>query len=507
MFIRQKRNKSGSISVQIISKTSGRYKVVESIGSAKSDQTLSLLMLKARSILKQLAGNLELFTDEEESNYEHIFSSLSNNQIQVIGPELIYGRLFDKIGYNRISDQLFRHLVITRLYNPGSKLKTIDYLRNYLGEERQIQELYRFLDKLNDSFKQEVEDITFAYTKRILKGKVGVVFYDMTTLYFEASDEDDLRKTGFSKDGKHHCPQIFLGLLVGYGGNPIGYDLFEGNIFEGHTLIPVLEKFEHRFGLSKPIVIADSGLLSKKNIDILSENNYEYILGGRPKNESKTIQTEILELSLKNGQIGVIQKRESQRIIVSLSEKRAYKDLQNRQRGLRKLEKKIQSGKLTKSSINNRGYNKYLRMEGDVNIEVDYDKFNDDAKWDGIKTFVTNSKLKPDEIIENYRQLWFIERAFRMNKTDLRIRPIYHRLRNRIEAHICISFTAYTIMLELERILKANNSEITLNRAGELTKRMYQINVILPSSGKSRQYPLAMDIEQDELYLMVLENS
>lgn len=507
MFIRQKRNKSGSISVQIISKSSGRYKVVESIGSGKSEQELSLLMLKARSVLKQLEGNLELFTDEEESNYEHILSSISNNQIQVIGPELIYGRLFDKIGYNRIEDKLFRHLVITRLYNPGSKLKTIDYLSNYLGENHQIQEIYRFLDKLSDRFKQEVEDITFAYTKGILGGKVGVVFYDMTTLYFESSDEDDLRKTGFSKDGKHQCPQIFLGLLVGYGGNPIGYDLFEGNIFEGHTLIPVLEKFQHRFGLDKPIVVADSGLLSKKNIDLLSENNYEYILGGRPKNESKEIQAQILELSLQNGQSAVIQRTESQRIIVSLSQKRAYKDLQNRLRGLRKLEKKIVSGKLTKSNINNRGYNKYLRMEGEVKIELDYDKINEDTRWDGIKTFVTNSKLKPDEIINNYRQLWFIERAFRMNKTDLRIRPIYHRLRHRIEAHICISFTAYTIMLELERILKANKSAITISKAAELTKRMYQINVMLPSSGKSRQYPLAMDEQQRELYLMVLKKT
>ncbi|MDH6353868.1 transposase [Dysgonomonas sp. PH5-45] len=329
----------------------------------------------------------------------------------------------------------------------------------------------------------------------------------MTTLYFESSDEDDLRKTGFSKYGKHQCPQIFLGLLVGYGGNPIGYDLFEGNIFEGHTLIPVLEKFQHRFELNKPIVIADSGLLSKKNIDLLSENNYEYILGGRPKNESKEIQAQILKLSLQNGQSAVIQRTESQRIIVSLSQKRAYKDLQNRLRGLRKLEKKIVSGKLTKSNINNRGYNKYLRMEGEVKIELDYDKFNEDARWDGIKTFVTNSKLKPDEIINNYRQLWFIERAFRMNKTDLRIRPIYHRLRHRIEAHICISFTAYTIMLELERILKANKSTITLSKAAELTKRIYQINVMLPSSGKTRQYPLTMDEQQRELYLMVLKKT
>src|SRR3989339_633682 len=94
------------------------------------------------------------------------------------------------------------------------------------------------------------------------------------------------------------------------------------------------------------------------------------------------------------------------------------------------------------SNINNKGYNKYLRLNGDVTIEIDYDKYNKDKVWDGLKGYITNTKLSETEVMENYNNLWFIERAFRMSKTDLRIRPIYHRLRNRIEAHICISFTA-----------------------------------------------------------------
>ena len=98
------------------------------------------------------------------------------------------------------------------------------------------------MDKLNNNLKDKVEQITYRHTLELLNNKISVVFYDMTTLYFEASDEDDLRKTGFSKDGKHQKPQIFLGLLVGLGGYAIGYDIFEGNIFEGHTLIPTLEK-------------------------------------------------------------------------------------------------------------------------------------------------------------------------------------------------------------------------------------------------------------------------
>jgi transposase len=139
-------------------------------------------------------------------------------------------------------------------------------------------------------------------------GKIDVIFYDMTTLYFESGDEDDFRKTGFSKDGKHQCPQIFLGLLVGQGGNPIGYELFEGNIFEGNTFIPVLQHMEHRFNLGKPVVIADSGLLSKKNISAMEDNGYQYILGARPKNETDAIKQKILAFDLKDGDIRVIKK-------------------------------------------------------------------------------------------------------------------------------------------------------------------------------------------------------
>lgn len=126
------------------------------------------------------------------------------------------------------------------------------------------------------------------------------------------------------------------------------------------------------------------------------------------------------------------------------------------------MQKRINSGKLTKSSINNKGYNKYLRMDGEITVSINMEKFDADAAWDGIKGYVTNTSVSSDEVIENYSNLWFIERAFRMNKTDLRIRPIYHRLRNRIEAHICICFTAYTIMLKLERMLKLAKSSITL---------------------------------------------
>jgi len=506
MFIRKLKNRSGSISVQIISKSRGKYKVVKTIGSGRTEQEVQNLEYLAGQELERLSGQPKLFISETDTIIDTVFKALTNSSIRVVGPELIFGKIYDKIGFNKIKEELFRHLIISRLAFPLSKLKTIEYLYRYQGISLNIDTVYRFLDKLNNQLKNEVEQIAFNHTKKVLGGNVSVVFYDMTTLYFEASDEDDLRKTGFSKDGKHSNPQIFLGLLVGLGGYAIGYDIFEGNTYEGHTLIPFLEKISKKFNLDKPVVIADSGLLSKDNITALQEQEYKYILGARIKNETKKVKDKILETKLKEGQIRSIQKDINTRIIISYSDKRAKKDAHNRERGLKRLEKRIHSGKLTKSNINNRGYNKYLKLEGELSIEIDYDKYQKDSEWDGLKGYITNSKLSDKEIIENYSNLWHIEKAFRMSKTDLRIRPIYHRLRRRIEAHICISFTAYCIYKELERVLYEEKSNLSIERAKELTHNMYEITYTLPESKHTKNKLLKMDDRQAELYQIVMKN-
>ena len=333
-----------------------------------------------------------------------------------------------------------------------------------------------------------------------------MVFYDMTTLYFEASDEDDLRKTGFSKDGKHQHPQIFLGLLVGLGGYAIGYEIFEGNIFEGHTFIPTLEKLSKKFNLSKPVVIADAGLLSNDNIKQLEQNDHKYIIGARIKNESESIKEQIIKSSFKDGEYKIIRKPSGQKLIIHYSDKRAKKDKYNRERGLNRLEKRIRSGKLTKSNINNRGYNKYLKLEGKIEVKIDYEKFDQDITWDGIKGYITNTKLGAEQVIENYRNLWHIEKAFRMSKTDLRIRPIYHRLKDRIEAHICISFAAYAIYKDLERLLYNYKAPYSVAKAGELTQTMYQLEVILPESKKKKKIIMDMDDDQWLLTKIIAEN-
>jgi len=506
MFLRKKKNSSGSISVQIISKSSGKYKVVKTIGSSCNEQEIQKLVYCGKQELERLFNQPKLFISETDTLVEQVFSTMGNACIRTVGPEIIFGKIYDSIGFGALQEDLFKHLVIARLAFPLSKLKTIEYLYRFQGLMLDIDAVYRFLDKLNSKLKERVEQIAFAHTLKVLQGNISIVFYDMTTLYFEASDEDDLRKTGFSKDGRPQNPQIFIGLLVGLGGYAIGYDIFEGNIYEGHTLIPFIEKISTKFKLNKPIVVADSGLLSNDNIKALVAKQYEYIIGARLKNEPEKIKKQILEKQYADGQLVRINKQDNTRIIITYATNRALKDEHNRNRGLQRLEKQIKAGKLTKSNINNKGYNKYLKLKGEVTIEIDYEKFKNDKVWDGLKGYITNAKLNDKKVVENYKNLWHIEKAFRMSKTDLRIRPIYHRLKNRIEAHICIAFTAYSIYKELERVLYKDKSTLSIKKATELTHNMYQVNYTLPESKHTKSQLLKMDAQQAELYRIISAN-
>lgn len=470
MFIRKKQNKSGSTSIQIIQKINKSNKVLRTIGSSSNPEEIERLYQKALYEMPRLYG-ATLFDVASEPK----ISELSNDAIRIVGPDLIFGRIFEKIGFGKLKEPLLKDLAISRITHPGSKLRLSNYLSETGKRNISVYSIYRFLDKLNNTLKSKVEEISYTYTKKLLGGNIGVVFYDMTTIYFEASEPDDFRVTGFSKDGKHQNPQIMIGLLIGKDGYPIGYELFEGNTFEGHTLIPVLELYSKRFKLDKPIVVADSGLLSKSNILQLEENNYSFIIGARIKNESVAITQRIMNIKLTDGQFAVIKKGDGLNLHIGYSEKRAKKDAFNRERGLKKLEKSLTSGKLTKANINNRGYNKFLKLEGEVSISIDENKLKQDESWDGLKGYITNTKLSSNEVIENYNNLWKIEKAFRISKTDLKIRPIYHRLKHRIEAHICISFMAYLIYKELERVLKEKSSNISMNKAIENINKMYAV--------------------------------
>jgi transposase len=482
MFIRKNKNRSGSVSIQIITKSSNHFKVIATIGCARTMQEEEVLLYKARAEIERLQGLQSLFIEHDDTIIDSFVDSLCQDNLQIVGTEIILGKIYDQIGYPQTEGlDIFRNLVLCRLVYPGSKLKTIDYFKKHLNLDISVYSVYRFLDQLHSKHKQNIEDITFSHTQKLLSGHIGVVFYDMTTLYFEASEEDDFRITGFSKDGKHQQPQIVIGLLVGNNGYPIGYEVFEGNTSETKTLIPVLEAFQARFNIDKPIIVADAALLSQKNIDALKAGGYQYILGGRLKNESNSIKEEVLKLKTKEDKPCEV-KHPNGRLIVTYSRNRARNALYNREKGLKRLEKKVKSGKLSKEHINNRGYNKYLQLDGEIAITIDYDKFSLDSVWDGLKGYITNTKHTKGQVIGNYGQLWQIEKAFRISKTDLRIRPIYHRIKSRIEAHLCICFCAYKLYKELERLLKENKIMLSPEKALAEINQLQQLTYILPKS-------------------------
>lgn len=496
MFVRKLKHKNGRTYVQVVEKLNGRYVLRKSFGSATNEETLKELVGQAHRWIKEFKALQEFDFDDERAAYAGLLEAITSHKL--VGIELTLGKIFDEIGFNQIGDPLFKYLVLYRLVYPRSKLKTTEYLYRYAQKSYSEDDIYRYMDKLYNTQKELVQQISYQHTLNLLTQGVQVVFYDVTTIYFESDREDDFRRTGFSKEGRHQNPQIVLGLLVSEGGYPLAYDVFDGEKFEGHTMMPVINGFKQKYNIEKLTVVADSGLLSQSNIEELLAQGHDFILGARIKNEAQWIKEKILSHTFSDGDIIVIEK-DGFKLLVSYSHQRAQKDKYNREKGLKRLEKAIKTGRLTKAAINNRGYNKFLEIDGQVQVSIDQQKIHQDQKWDGLKGYLTNSTLPKEEILDNYNQLWLIERAFRIAKTDLKIRPIFHYKQRRIEAHICLNFVAYKVYKELERQLKEKKSNLSAERVIEIAQSIYEIELTTPKQKEKIKKILLLTQEQKNL--------
>jgi transposase len=337
------------------------------------------------------------------------------------------------------------------------------------------------MDKLHNTKQQEVEAISVDHTRKVLGGEIGLMFYDVTTLYFETDNSDDLRERGFSKDGKHSQPQVVLGLLASRDGYPLSYSIFNGAQYEGRTMLPVVEDFVTRFDLDDFVVVADSGLMNKKNRDLLDAAGYKYILGARIKNESQKVKDWILSLHKSEGVFNE-KKINDTRLVVGYSSKRAKKDKYNRDKGIKRLETAYKGGRITKEHINKRGYNKFLEISEDVKVTISKEKIKEDEKWDGLKGYITNTDLPASKVYEQYNGLWIIEKAFRVTKGTIELRPMFHFTQKRIEAHVTICFVAFKVYKELERILKLKGINLSVDKVLAIAKTITTIKVRLPKS-------------------------
>lgn len=504
MYIRRKKYPSGNVGIIVVEKISGKMKELTTIGIAKSDEEVEALVKRGQEWIdreqQRRHPRLDLFGEErirfeqERMNAERLLNSITN--IAIDGADLILDKVFDNVGFNRIEDDILRKLVKARLSYPASKSATVEYLKNHFDDDVSLSKIYRYLDKLSDSQHSIVQDISVGHTRKILGGHIGVLFYDVTTLYFEADYEDELRKTGFSKEGRHKNPQIILGLLVSIGGYPLAYCIHEGNKYEGHTMLPVVTEFVRRYKLEDFIVVADSGLMNSDNVAELEANGYKYIIGAKIKTESKKIKEWILSQPKIDCQMVEYDKGDGKRLLVGYTDDRARKDAYNREKGLRRLEKAYRRGTLTKENINKRGYNKFLTMEGDVKVSIDYDKLETDAKWDGLKGYLTNTDIPASQVYAAYHNLWHVEQAFRISKSKIEIRPMFHFTRRRIEAHICICFVALKVYKELERLLKLAGINMSVDKVLALAQSIVTIQITLPQNKQTISRTMLMKRHQ-----------
>jgi transposase len=487
MFVRQKKNKSGSTTIAVIDKSRGGFKTLKTIGTSSDAAVIKELLMSGSEYAKSYGGQLDLFSNSEEGRLEQETTErvLANiESILLNGAQLVLGHAFRRIGFDAIDDDILKDLVIARLCQPLSKSATVDYLKSYFDEDVELHSIYRYLDKLHNTQQEKIQQISVEHTRKILGGKIGLAFYDVTTLYFESDAGDDFRAPGFSKDGKHSQPQVVLGLLVSAGGYPLAYSLFNGSQYEGYTMIPVVDDFVKRFDLKDFVIVADSGLMSRKNIALLESGGYKYIVGARIKNENAEIKSWILSLKKCDGFFHEIAKPDKCRLIVGYSEKRAKKDAHNREKGVRRLAKAYGSGRITKDNINKRGYNKFLEISDNVEVNISRQKIMEDEQWDGWKGYITNTDLAAEETYRQYSELWVVEKAYRVTKGTLELRPMFHFTQKRIEAHVCICFVAYKVYKEMERVLKQSDISLSVDKILNIAKTITTIRIKLPKSNR-----------------------
>ncbi|OFY22584.1 MAG: hypothetical protein A2X02_02350 [Bacteroidetes bacterium GWF2_29_10] len=248
-------------------------------------------------------------------------------------------------------------------------------------------------------------------------------------------------------------------------------------------MIPIVDDFVKRFYLEDFVIVADAGLMNKTNISLLETGGYKYIIGARIKNESEDIKQWILSLEKCNGKFNE-RKKDGIRLIIGYSEKRAKKDKYNREKGVKRLEKTYKNGSITKENINKRGYNKFLDLSNDITVVINQEKIVEDEKWDGLKGYITNTLLPAEEVREQYNGLWVIERAYRITKGTLEMRPVFHFNPKRIEAHVCICFVAYKMYKELERVIKLSEINLSVDKVLDIAKTVTSIKVKLPLQNK-----------------------
>ena len=463
--------------------------------------------------LENIVNDLAKFISSEKlKNYKDI--SKMEEMARYNYGFIAYAKLWNSLGLSRILKEISEgskiefdfikvvfSMVVGRLLNPSSKLYYYNHKDRYLflNEDLELQHIYRSLDILAEN-KEEIEFKMFENVRDLFNLKLDVVFYDVTTFYFESKREDELRGFGFSKDNKVNEVQVVMGLLIDREGRPIGYELFRGNTVDSKTMIKVIKKLREKFSIGRIIFVADKGLNSKVNLKELKDNGFDYVVSGRLRQMPRELLDRIL------GREGFIKaygyeykelehtnfvKYEDgnekkvfpikEKLVVTYSEERANYDRLERERLLMKAKDVILYND-KRIVENKKGYRRYIDKEyveggGEYILKLDEEKIKEEERFDGyylIETSDTN--LSGLEVAEIYHNLWKVEESFRIMKSTMKVRPIFHWTPKRIEGHFLVCFIAFLLERELEARLKRNkkssDEEISPERIKEALNSM-----------------------------------
>ena len=450
---------SGKKAIQVVSKRYGKLTVHKHIGTFQSPEEKLQLLRKAQDFIAETTGQISML--DVLSSFRPSDIAVSENRPLFLFRLL--SAIYDKLGLGIYPDNLVKDLIIARVYLPASKREIQEILSESFGKDYALKTVYRHLKKaMAGGIKMSFQKALIDFAKDGLGDSLRLVFYDVTTLYFESNIKTNLKDFGFSKDHRPMDTQIVIGLVVNKDGFPLYFDVFQGNTFEGHTFVPVIKGIQQLLGNTDLVVIADAAMISKDNIERLLEEKIGFVVGARVANlPLNSIDSISSKLNSQDGKITTTS-YQGQRLICQYSAKRAAKDKSDRLKQITKAESVISNPSRVTSRF------RFVKQDG-TTILLNQDLVNKAVKLEGIKGYLTNTKLPEQTVIDRYHDLWRIENSFRITKSDLEARPIFHRLDETIKAHLIIVFAGLAIAryieiktgISLKKVLKLAEKVLT----------------------------------------------
>jgi len=505
IYARKLSKKRTAVMVRESYRENGKVKtrILKYFGISHSEEELKKLKEKAYYEKKKLTGkikkpikvNLSKLTEKDRvtEGFHDVFEKLFD--------ELGLETCFSKVRYNQLKD-----VIIARIANPTSKLHTSKILKKDFQKKLSEDQIYNLMDKMIEK-EDDIKAKIFESTQRFTPNEaINILYFDVTTLYFESQKPDELKEFGYSKDGKKGEVQVVLALATNEHGLPIGYHLFPGNTAEVKTLLKSLSAWKKIVPIKNVRIIADRAMMSENNLSEIEESNNHYVIAAKLKAMPKILKTEILKMNETNSSKHVIKEfsYKGRRLIVEYSPERAIKDKSDRERLIQKIKTKIGLKTKTRKLITNNGYLKYMDEEKKGEVVFNEDKIKEETLWDGLHGIITNDfKADAKELRAQYKRLWVIEESFRINKHSLSMRPIYHFKPKRIKAHILLCYLAFSLYRSLQMKLKLNNLSMSLERVREELAHIQASILEDPKTGEMYRMPSSLTKEMKLIYKML----